>query len=225
MITFELKNLERGYREKIVLKNISLSFESGRIYALAGENGCGKTTLLETLALLETPQSGELYFQDRQINFKRDLTPSRRKIAFCTQHPFLFQTTVENNIAYGLKARGRKNENNAIEKIGKRFKISHMLPKRPEKISGGETQRVALARALILDTPVILLDEPTSHLDEEGIYLLYDILCEKRESGATIIIATHQMSLARKLSDEIISISNSKATLATSSHCEKRSND
>jgi tungstate transport system ATP-binding protein len=206
MNIYKLEKVKRSYREKTVLDAINLDLEEGKIYALVGENGSGKTTLLETLALLEAPQEGNLNFSGQKIDFKKDLTSPRQNIGFCMQRPLLFKTTVFNNIAFGLKTRGENSLIKKVDDISHSFGLSPILNKKTTRLSGGETQKIALARAFVIDTPVILLDEPTANLDEESIVFLEKFMHLSREKGKTIVLATHQLDNAFRLADEVITI-------------------
>jgi len=208
MIIYGLQQVKRFYTEKAVLDKVDLTIEKGKTYALVGENGTGKTTLLETLALLEAPQEGTVFFESEKVDFERDLTLLRQKISFCMQRPVLFRLSVFDNIAYGLKVRGLKKENikEKVTSISTVFGLSHLLAKKALSLSGGEAQKVALARSFVLETPIILLDEPTANLDEASIRILEDLLSEVKEKGRTVVLATHQLDSAFRLADAVITL-------------------
>lgn len=211
MSIYKLDKIKRSYKNKPILDSIDLEFGKGKIYALVGENGSGKTTLLETLALLEPPQDGNLSFNNQVINFKDNLTFFRQQISFCMQQPFLFKTTVANNIAFGLKARKTEKISSKIEEISQVFNLSALLNKKAYTLSGGEAQKVALARTFVLDSPIILLDEPTASLDMASIEVLNKILSDIKSKGTTIIIASHRLNNAYRLADEIITLEDGQA--------------
>ncbi|PIS29331.1 tungsten ABC transporter ATP-binding protein [Candidatus Saganbacteria bacterium CG08_land_8_20_14_0_20_45_16] len=194
---YKVENLKQSYGEKIVFEGVSLTFEKARIYALVGENGAGKTTLLETIAGFAPPIEGTISL-------------AGHKISFCLQKPHLFNTNVEKNIFYGLKLNKRGADTfsvgTRVKQIAKLLGLSHLLKKNAQQLSGGEAQKVALARTLILDTPLILLDEPTANLDEESIAIFEKLLIESKAKGCTIILATHQLELAYRLADEVITM-------------------
>jgi len=206
MNIYKLGKIKRGYNDKTVLESVDLTFAQGKIYALVGENGSGKTTLLETLALLEQPQAGTLFFQNKEVNFNSELPSLRRQIGFCLQQPYLFQTSVYNNIAFGLKT----NKNEKVAKISQLFGLSALLDKKANSLSGGEAQKVALARTFILETPVVLLDEPTANLDEASIGTLNGLMSKLKDKGTTIILASHRLNNAFRLADEVITIEDGK---------------
>jgi molybdopterin-binding protein len=206
MIIYKLDKIKRDYGGKVVLEEIDLSFEEGKIYAIVGENGSGKTTLLETLAMLEPPQEGKLSFYRGNVEFQNNLNLLSQKISFCMQQPFLFKTSVSNNVAFGLKARGINTVKEKVESIAQAFGLSFLLNKKVSQLSGGEAQKVALARTFVIDTPVILLDEPTANLDETSIKALEEILIQSREKGKTVIFASHQLDIAFRLADEVVTL-------------------
>ena len=210
MTGYKLEKINRAYNEKTVLESVDLTFDQGKIYALVGDNGSGKTTLLETLALIEAPQAGSLFFAASKINFQKDLTLFRQKIAFCLQHPLMFDTSVANNIAFGLKARKDNDYQEKVTKISRYFNLTSLLNKNAARLSGGEAQKVALARTFILETPIVLLDEPTANLDEANIESLNNLMSKTKDKGTTIILASHRLNNAYQLADEVITIEDGK---------------
>lgn len=207
MSVYQLEKINRSYQDKTILESIDLTFEQGKIYALVGENGSGKTTLLDTLALLEAPQAGTLFFQNKKVRFKGALPSLRRQISFCLQQPFLFRTSVYNNIAFGLKT----DKKEKVAKISQLFDLTNLLSKRATTLSGGEAQKVALARTFILETPVVLLDEPTANLDEASIETLNSLMTKLKNKGTTIILASHRVNNAYQLADEVITLYDGQA--------------
>src|SRR4030043_2428837 len=163
----EVKNLEVK-REGTILLNIpSLSIEKGEIMALIGPNGAGKTTFLQTLSYLLKPFQGEIFFRGKKVETHISVLEYRRKLAMVFQDPLLFDTTVFNNVASGLKIRGMKKkemEDRVIEQLD-RFGINHLSHRSAKTLSGGEAQRTSLARAFALQPEIILLDEPFTSLD------------------------------------------------------------
>ncbi|MFH1617109.1 MAG: ATP-binding cassette domain-containing protein [Candidatus Margulisiibacteriota bacterium] len=149
---------------------------------------------MDTLALLEEPQTGSV-----------SCTLDRKEISYCMQTPLLFKTSVKDNIAYGLKLR-KIDDPKKVEAMARKLGIAHLLGKKATELSGGEAQKVALARTLILETPVVLLDEPTASLDVESIAMLELMLKELSNAGACIIMATHQQDKAFRLADEVVTI-------------------
>ena len=189
-----------------VLEIPSLVVEEGSILSLIGPNGGGKTTLLQTLACLIRAEEGEFFFKGEKVSSSHGLLQYRRRLAMVFQEPLLFDTTVFENVASGLKIRGM--DRSEIEKRVKQhlqqFGISHLMDRSARKLSGGEAQRVALARALAIQPELLFLDEPFASLDPPTRESLMEDL-EKilRQTNTTALFATHDRMEALRLSDRI----------------------
>ncbi len=199
----ELK-VQRG--GSLVLDISSLTVEEGTILSLIGPNGAGKTTLMQTLACLIKPQSGEFFFRDEKVFSNHSLLQYRRKLAMVFQEPLLFDTTVFQNVAAGLKIRGmdRSGIEEKVQQNLNRFGISHLMDRSARKISGGEAQRTALARALAIQPEILFMDEPFASLDpptRESLMEDLDVIL--RQTNTTTIFATHDRMEALRLSDRI----------------------
>jgi len=208
----ELKTVTKMFDSTVALDNVDLKVEEGEILALLGPNGSGKSTLLKILALLENPTRGEVYFHNAKIsNQNRERTRMETTMVF--QKATLFNTTVYNNIAYGLKIREiPKNEiQERVNMALKLVRLEGFQKKYAKKLSGGEQQRVALARALILNTKLLLLDEPTANLDPKNASIIEEIITSiNREHKTTIVIATHNMFQAKRFPHRIALMENGK---------------
>jgi tungstate transport system ATP-binding protein len=209
---FEIRDLTKVYNGKTVLDIPHLTIKKGSIYGAMGPNGSGKTTLLSMLSLLLSPTSGKIYFEGIDID-EADKHLLRQKMTLVLQNPFLFSTTVEKNVAYGLKARGikkgerKKRIMECLELVG----LEGFEKRRADELSGGEIQRVAIARALTLYPKVLLLDEPTANVDRGSVDVLERILKELNQRfRITIILATHDINQAYRLADEVISLFGGK---------------
>lgn len=205
---YKIRSLIHSYDQKIVLDIPDFEIPSGEVLGLVGANGSGKTTLLSILALLLTPVSGILFLRGTEVSlgWQRFL---RRNVTLVHQKPVLFSTSVRNNIAYGLRANGfpSKEIRKRVYEIVKEMKLSSLSEKQAHKLSGGEAQKVVLARALVLETPIILLDEPTNSLDEEFRPILFDLLKRINSSrGTTIVIATHDSDFVSSLAHRLVRI-------------------
>jgi len=208
----ELKNLTKCFGNIKALDDITLQIQEREILALLGPNGSGKTTLLKILAFLEKPTSGEIKFQGQTVSGKI-AERMRLQSVMVFQKTLLFNTTVFNNVAYGLKI--RKISKNIIEeevmKALKVVKLEGYEKRSAKKLSGGEQQRVALARALILKTKLLLLDEPTANLDPKNASIIEEVIATvNRELGTTIVIATHNMFQAKNLPHRIALMNDGK---------------
>jgi molybdopterin-binding protein len=209
-----LKDLTKVYGNKTVLERVNLQIYEGEILALLGPNGSGKTTILKILAFIENPTSGEVNFQSETVNFK-NTEKTRIQSTLVFQKTVVFDTSVYNNIAYGLKIR-KVSKNVCDEEVKNALKLVKLegFEKRPaRKLSGGEQQRVAIARALVLKTKLLLLDEPTANLDPKNAAILEEAIdTVNREMKTTIVMATHNMFQAKKLPHRIALISDGRIT-------------
>jgi tungstate transport system ATP-binding protein len=209
----EAKNLEVERGGMIILNVPSLSIQQGEILSLIGPNGAGKTTLLQTLCYLLKPFRGEISFKGERINANHSAFAYRRKLAMVFQEPLLFDTTVFENVASGLKIRGMKWQDIhriAMEQLD-RFGIGHLSHRSARKISGGEAQRTSLARAFALQPEVLLLDEPFASLDPPTREsLIEDLEGVLRQTRTTTLFATHDRQEALRLSDRIAVMNKGK---------------
>jgi tungstate transport system ATP-binding protein len=175
-----------------------LDIEQGCSYVLTGPNGSGKTTLLRMLAGLETAQAGTFVFRDMPADFApRYPERLRQAIVYVHQHPYLFHTSLWHNMEYGLRCRGVPEEERYL-RAGEAIAWAGLAARRatpPASLSGGEKQRAALARVRALRPDLILLDEPTSHLDREGRAQTLDLLAQLRDERRTVIVACHDQDV------------------------------
>ncbi len=227
---FRIENVCMTFGKKEVLKNINLGIKRGEIFAIIGPSGAGKTTLLRILNLFEKPLCGTLIFNG--ISLDAGKTGSlRRRMSLLFQTPSVFNGSVFDNVAYGLKVRGfdkraiEKKVEEALNTVG----LPGMGKEKARMLSGGEAQRMAFARAIVYDPEILLLDEPTSNLDPANVANIEEIIKRIRdERGTTILIATHNIPQVRRIADrvgvllngELIEV-NSKEGIFTSPHDER----
>ncbi len=210
----ELTNLTQRFGSKIVLENITLQIEEGKVLALLGPNGSGKTTLLKALAFLLKPSNGEIKFQGEMVTDKNS-ERMRLQSSLVFQRTVLFSSSVFDNVAYGLRTRKMPKTviDEEVRKTLKLVKLEGFEKRQAKKLSGGEQQRVALARALVLRTKLLLLDEPTANLDPKNASILEEIISTvNRELKTTIVMATHNMFQAKTLPHQIALIDNGRIT-------------
>jgi molybdopterin-binding protein len=213
-ITAELKDVTKVFGNKTVLDGVNLQICEGEILALLGPNGSGKTTLLKILAFIENPTNGEVKFQGETVTLKKT-EKTRMQSTLVFQKTILFDTSVYNNIVYGLKIRKMpKNvRNEEVKRVLKLVKLEGFEKRPAKKLSGGEQQRVAIARALTLKTKLLLLDEPTANLDPKNASILEEVIATvNREHNITIVMATHNMFQAKTLPHRIALINDGKIT-------------
>jgi tungstate transport system ATP-binding protein len=209
---YGIRSVVHSYDGRVVLDIPRLDIPSGQICAVVGPNGCGKTTLLSILALLLQPVSGSVLLHGLEAVRSRD-RELRKQVTLVHQKPVLFSTTVRNNIAYGLHAAGLHagEIRQRVQAIIEETKLMQVADKLSRRLSGGEAQRAVLARALVLETSIILLDEPTNSLDDASRPILRDLLLKaNRTRSATVVIATHDTSFVSSLTERIVRLEAGK---------------
>jgi tungstate transport system ATP-binding protein len=197
-----MENLCMSFGEKQVLKNINLGIIRGETFALIGPSGAGKTTLLRILNFLERPTNGELKFE----NLYDEIKTIRHRMSLLFQMPAIFNESVFDNVAFGLKVR-KFNKKTIEQKVKYALNIvglSGMEEQNARTLSGGEAQRMAFARAIVYDPEILLLDEPTANLDPLNVAKIEEIIKRtKAEHGTTIVIATHNIPQVRRIADRV----------------------
>ena len=204
----------KGDAEVIALNDISFEVEEGEFIAITGPSGSGKSTLLHTIAGLEKPSSGTVYFYNKDIYKmnKKDLTILRRqKIGIIYQFYNLIPTlTVEENILLPIELDRKKVDKEKLENILKFLNLENRKKHLPNELSGGQQQKVAIGRALMINPTIILADEPTGNLDTKSSSEIIQLLQKaNKEYKQTIIMITHNLEVA-KLADRIIHIEDGK---------------
>jgi tungstate transport system ATP-binding protein len=202
----EAKDIQVRRGGVLVLDLPSLRIEEGEILSLIGPNGAGKTTLLQTLSCLLKTSRGEVFFKGWKIGANHSVFAFRRKLAMVFQEPLLFDTTVFNNVASGLKMRGisRQETRRIVMEHLDHFGIAHLVQRSARTLSGGEAQRVSLSRAFAIRPEIFLLDEPFASLDPPTREsLIEDLDRALHQTQTTSIFATHDRLEALRLSDRI----------------------
>lgn len=207
----EVKGLRKSFGGYLAANDVSFTLDGGRLIGLLGPSGGGKTTILRMLAGLETPDSGEIFFDGRKVN---DVPPQERGIGFVFQSYALFRhMTVFDNIAFGLQVQKRPKEEIA-QRVGELLQLTGLtgLDRRyPNQLSGGQRQRVAFARALAPAPRLLLLDEPFAAIDAKVRKELRSWLKETiRALGITTLFVTHDQEEAVEVADEILIVQQGK---------------
>ncbi|MDY0277369.1 MAG: amino acid ABC transporter ATP-binding protein [Acholeplasma sp.] len=210
-LLFKLENVSKRFNdETIALNKINLEINEG-VTVFIGPSGSGKSTLLRLLNLLEVPNDGLIYYQDKIINDKVfDLGLHRQKVNMVFQNFNLFShlTVLENlNLAQTEVLKKTKEEASisSIEYL-KKVGLVDKKDNYPNELSGGQKQRVAIARSLVMNPEVILFDEPTSALDPEMIKEVLLVMKELVDGNINMIIVTHEMGFAKAVANEIVVI-------------------
>lgn len=211
MSTVRLEGVTKLYPEGGGIRDFSCEIQDGEFFAFLGPSGCGKTTTLRVLAGLETPDSGSVYFDGREVTH---LPPEKRNAAMVFQSYALFpHMTVFENVAFGLRARkmGKDVIGPRVEESLKLVQLSGLDSRRVTELSGGQQQRVALARALAVHPDILLLDEPLSNLDAELRYATREQLAELQQRlGITVIYVTHDQEEALELAHRLAVLKDGK---------------
>jgi tungstate transport system ATP-binding protein len=201
-LIYELRAIQHGYGSRRVLDFERLDVRRGETLAIIGPSGSGKSTLLRLLQFIERPVAGRIVFDGRVVDGEPPLA-LRRRVTTVFQRPLLLDRSVRDNVAYGLRLRGRREGQTSAEHLIDRLGLTELARAPARALSGGEMQRVALARALACEPDVLLLDEPTANLDPYNVGLIEDIIGDQRQRGATIVLVTHHVFQARRLADRI----------------------
>jgi tungstate transport system ATP-binding protein len=203
----DLVHITKNFGEKTVIRDISATIARGEVFTIIGPSGQGKSTLLRLINLLDTPSSGQVLFEGNDIHAdRRNVLAVRRRMGMVFQKPAVFNTTVYDNIACGLRFRGAdralidERVTDSLEVIG----LADFAKRRARTLSGGEMQRVALARAMVTKPDILLLDEPTANLDPIATEKIEELVLHyNKEYGTTVMMATHDMLQGQRLADRI----------------------
>lgn len=187
----ELKNIKKKFGKKILFDGLSLNIESKKLTYIYGASGCGKTTLLNIIGLIEEYDDGEILYDGKEIKKKSEIRKMlQSKIGFVFQDFGLIENeTVKNNLMlmYGIKKKDSHIINKALEKVG----LEDFEDRMVYELSGGEQQRVAIAKLLIKNPEIILADEPTASLDDANKEIVLRYLKEFANNGKAVVIVSH----------------------------------
>ena len=205
----EFKNVSKWYGEFQVLSDCTTRVDKGEVVVVCGPSGSGKSTLIKCANGLEPFQKGELFFNGISVGDpKTDLPRLRSQIGMVFQHFELFpHLSVMQNLTLGqtkVLARPQEEADQKAMALLDRVGLRSHAEKFPGQLSGGQQQRVAIARALCMDPVAMLFDEPTSALDPEMVNEVLDVMVALAKEGMTMMVVTHEMGFARKVSDRVI---------------------
>lgn len=211
-----IQNLKLSFGDKEVLKGVDLTVNKGDVVTFIGPSGTGKTTILKCVNYLVEPQEGQMQLSDINVDFqkinKKDILQLRRNTAMVFQQFNLFKNkTVVENVMDAQIVVQKKSKKEAYEKSMDLLGKVGLLEKEkeyPSKLSGGQQQRVSIARALAVEPEVVLFDEPTSSLDPELVSEVLKVIERVAKTGVTILLVTHEMNFARKISNKVVFMEN-----------------
>jgi len=213
-----IENLKHAYndgqKEVQVLNGIDAKFESGKMYAIVGESGCGKTTLISLISALDRVQSGSIKFNGKSIKSIGEEAFRLRYVNIVFQSYNLIKyMTARENVEVALDFASKKGEKELAYELLSKVGIKHSEADRlVQKLSGGQQQRVAIARAMAGDDPIIVADEPTGNLDEKTTSKILELFHDLAKAGKIVIIVTHSKQVARHADAIILRMKNGKIT-------------
>jgi len=215
----ETRNLAIGYDNQL-FSNINFKINRGEVVGIIGKNGIGKSTLLRTLMRIIPAKDGEILIDEKNIN-SLDTNQLAQKIAVVlTEKIPIAQFSVYEILALGRFPHSNwlfqlnENDHKIIENVIETTKLETILHQKANQLSDGMLQKVMIARALVQDTPIIILDEPTTFLDLENTFQIFELLKKiAQEQQKTIIFSTHQLEIALQICNQIIAISNQEIVM------------
>lgn len=198
-VLMAIRGLRKRLGDRTLLDIGSMELRRGSSYLLMGDNGAGKTTLLRILAGFEKADAGMIEFDGQPYHSPAARARLAPRMIYVHQHSYLFNTSVESNIAYGLVQAGvsRHEKQRRVAEAMDWAGVAHLADVPPHRLSGGEKQRVALARALVLQPALLLLDEPTANLDDAARLQVAELIRQIRNDNNVVLIATHDHDLIR----------------------------
>ena len=205
----QVRNLQKNFGDKAVLKGIDIDINKGDVVCVIGASGSGKSTFLRCLNMLEIPTGGDIFFEDANLTSdKVDLNLHRQKMGMVFQQFNLFpHLTILENLTLApmmlKKLPKAEAEEKALALLG-RVGLADRAKDYPNQLSGGQKQRVAIVRALCMEPEVMLFDEPTSALDPEMVGEVLEVMQDLAKAGMTMVVVTHEMGFAREVSNRVV---------------------
>lgn len=205
----KIHQLTKTFGDRTVFSDLNLNFDAGKVYALIGNSGCGKTTLLNMVAKLEPYDQGSIQYKGKDLRKIKPTNYFRNELGYLFQNFGLIDNkTVSENLDLGLighkldKQKKRETKEEVLDRVG----LSYIqLDQKIYELSGGEAQRVALAKIILKDPPLILADELTAALDPETSQEIMDLLLTLKNKEHLIIIATHNPTIWKQ-ADQVVSL-------------------
>lgn len=200
-------SIHHSYDSRPLLSSVNVSLESGKAVLLAGPNGSGKTTMMRIMAGLLAPLQGRIALNDRILSWRKARSQLLKRMVYLHQEPYMFDASVEKNVAFALKARKSRSKRRQISDA---LDIARLTPRaaQPAKsLSGGERRRLAIARAWLTGADYMLLDEPTVNLDAAGRADAIELMQELHGAGVGLVVSCHTPEEIAAFIDETVHLS------------------
>ena len=204
------REIEKSFSGSQILCGVDLSLYPGKCILLSGKNGVGKTTLLKIIAGLEIPDLAKIEISGKINCWNKAVRSVRKEIIYLHQHPIMFSSTVESNVAFGLRftSLNRKQRRESVEEALEWAGLMDVAKQQAKTLSGGIQQRVAFTRARIMKPKVLLLDEPMANMDYESREQTYQLLVRMKSAGMSLVITSHFMQYFEGIVDQHFQLRN-----------------
>ena len=205
----KINHLSKAFGSNVVLKDIDFTVNKGDVISIIGASGSGKSTLLRCINLLETPTSGQIIYNEKDVAAGHINAPEYRShvgMVFQSFNLFNNMTVLENCMVGQIRVLKKSKEEAReaamyyLQKVG----MAPYINAKPRQISGGQKQRVAIARALAMNPEILLFDEPTSALDPEMVGEVLNVMQTLAHEGMTMLVVTHEMAFAKDVSNRVV---------------------
>ena len=205
----KIRHLSKAFGKNVVLRDIDFTVNKGDVISIIGASGSGKSTLLRCINLLETPTSGKIIYDEKDVATGKVNAPEYRShvgMVFQSFNLFNNMTVLENCMVGQIKVlkkdkeKAREDAMFYLQKVG----MAPYINAKPRQLSGGQKQRVAIARALAMNPEILLFDEPTSALDPEMVGEVLNVMQTLAHEGMTMLVVTHEMAFARDVSNRVV---------------------
>ena len=213
------REIEKSFSGSQILCGVDLSMYPGKCILLSGKNGVGKTTLLKIIAGLEIPDLAKIEIFGKINCWNKAVRSVRKEIIYLHQHPIMFSSTVESNVAFGLRftSLNRKQRRESVEEALEWAGLMDVAKQQAKTLSGGIQQRVAFTRARIMKPKVLLLDEPMANMDYESCEQTYQLLVRMKSAGMSLVITSHFMQYFEGIVDQHFQLKNGVLELKSKS--------
>jgi tungstate transport system ATP-binding protein len=211
-IALSLHNVGKRHGKRVLFQLSELAIERGRYTLLSGPNGAGKSTLLRIIAGLEAPDRGEVQYRGCRRAWAQARRHYAGEVIYLHQDPYLFDTSVAENVAYGLRQR-RLPAAAVADRVASALEwahLSHLSERHARELSGGERQQVALVRAWVLDPQVLLLDEPMSNLDQAARLQTRRLIEQLKSQSVTMVVISHDAHHLAGVGDAFLHLENGR---------------